>query len=70
MPGRGRHQTPALERLIRDAEARGWSAVRRASGYFMLRCPCGLHQTMVHKTPSDPNYEKNKRKWLERTGCW
>lgn len=34
-------------------------------------CPCTEeHFKTVHLSPSNPNYELNLRKWLERQPCW
>jgi len=29
-----------------------------------------MHRKTVHLTPSDPNYVRNLRQWLERQSCW
>lgn len=70
MGQRSKHPDKSLEGLIRDAEERGWAATQTSRGYYRLRCPCGRSMTWIHKTPSNPNYEKNKRNWLGRTECW
>ncbi len=69
MPQRPKHQVKELEDLLKEAEDKGWTVTRRKR-YFSMRCPCGKHQRGVHLTPSDPNYERNARGWLKRTGCW
>jgi hypothetical protein len=66
---RPRHPDKKLEALLKYAEAKKWR-VDRPGAYFRLRCPCGEHQRRLHLTPSDPNYELNARKWLERQPCW
>jgi hypothetical protein len=66
---RSRHPNKELEQVLRDAEARAWH-VTKSRKYFALRCPCGQHKRWVHLTPSDPRYERNLRKWLERQQCW
>lgn len=40
--------------------------------YLKLYCPCpDKHKkTGVHKTPSNPNYWKELRRFLKRTTCW
>lgn len=67
--GRPRHPNKKLEDLLSEAEANGWQATR-GKRYYKIRCKCGTHQRTVHITPSDPNYERNLRHWLKRTGCW
>jgi hypothetical protein len=66
---RPRHPNKELEALLRYAEDHEWRA-DKPKAYFRLRCPCGMHQRRIHLTPSDPNYELNARKWLERQPCW
>jgi hypothetical protein len=66
---RPRHPNKELEALLRYAEANKWRA-DKPGAYFRLRCKCGKHQRRIHLTPSDPNYELNARKWLERQPCW
>lgn len=69
MADRPRHPNKDLERLLKDCEQRGWT-VAKGKKYYEARCPCGLHRRTVKVTPSDPNYERNARGWLKRTGCW
>ncbi|MQA85065.1 MAG: hypothetical protein GEV03_10690 [Streptosporangiales bacterium] len=66
---RPRHPVKELERLLREAELRGWRA-EGGRNYFRLRCPCGNHQRWVLVTPSDPDYEWRAWGWLRQTGCW
>ncbi len=49
--------------------ALGWRAEGpNSKGYFKLKCPCpGKHLTMVHKTPSNPNYWKERKQFIERS---
>jgi hypothetical protein len=69
--GRSRHPVKELEAVLRDAESRRWRVTKTKTGYFKLWCPCsGRHMKTVHLTPSDPNYERNVRKWLGRQPCW
>jgi hypothetical protein len=68
---RPKHQVKELEAVLKEAERKDWTVDRPSpTGYFRLRCPCGKHQRHVHLTPSNPRYELNLRKWLDRTGCW
>lgn len=67
--GRFRTERQNLEALLKEAESKGWQ-VTRTRRYYKIRCGCGAHQRTVHITPSDPNYERNLRHWLKRTGCW
>jgi hypothetical protein len=66
---RPKHKVKELEAVLRDAEHRGWR-VDKGKKYYGMRCPCGKHQRRVHLTPSNPNYELNLRKWLQRQPCW
>jgi hypothetical protein len=66
---RPKHPIKELEALLKYAEHHEWRA-DKPNAYFRLRCPCGMHQRRIHLTPSDPNYELNARKWLERQPCW
>jgi hypothetical protein len=68
---RPKHPNKDLEALLRYAEAQKWRA-DKPGAYFRLLCPktCKQHQRRIHLTPSDPNYELNARKWLERQPCW
>lgn len=69
--GRSRHPDKDLEALLKEAESKGWQ-VTKSKRYYKIRCKCGspTHKRTVHLTPSDPNYERNLRGWLKRTGCW
>ncbi len=69
MPTRPRHPIKELEAVLEDAEDQGWR-VWRGKRYYMMRCPCGIHQKTVHLSPSDPNYTRNLTGWLKRAGCW
>jgi hypothetical protein len=69
MAKRPRHQRPELEAILRQGEALGWRA-EKGNQYYRMWCPCGTHQKTVRLTPSDPNYARNLRGWLRRTGCW
>ena len=43
------------------AEELGWrEAGQGKKGYTKLKCPCGKHITWLHKTPSNPNYWKER----------
>ncbi|GAA3590521.1 hypothetical protein GCM10022223_01240 [Kineosporia mesophila] len=70
--GRPRHGVPEIEQVLQDAEARNWPVeYNKNNNIWRLMCPmCGKHIKWVHKTPSNPRYALNLRKWLERTGCW
>jgi hypothetical protein len=35
-------------------------------GYVKLLCPCGKHKTWVHKTPSNPDYYRQRMNFLRR----
>lgn len=71
MAGRPRHPDKGLEKVVRNAEERDWQATHNPkTGYYRLKCPCGNHMKWVAKTPSNPNYERNLRSWLERCDCW
>ena len=49
----------------------GWTVRKRRSGkgYEMLVCPCGQHKTWVHKTPSNPNYYRERVNFIRRQDC-
>lgn len=67
---RPRHSVKELERLLREAEEKGWRVEGGGHTYFKLYCPCPmLHKRVVHLTPNR-NYEKQLRRWLERRTCW
>lgn len=51
---------------IEQAEALGWTFVPNRKGYDKLLCPCGQHQTWLHRTPSNPNYFREKIAHLAR----
>ena len=68
---RPRHPDKGIESLLREAEARGWTVIKRPRGYFKAYCVCDeKHQKWIHLTPSGTNYLKNQRKWFERQSCW
>ena len=67
--GRSRHPDKDLEKLLAEAKRKGWQ-VKKGKKYYTMRCSCGRHQKTVRLTPSGPNYERNLRHWLKRTGCW
>lgn len=69
MAVRPRHPNKELEALLQEGEDLGWT-VTKGRRYFKMKCPCGVHMKTVHLSPSDPNYERNLRGWLTRTGCW
>lgn len=56
-----------VKAIIRFIEANGWTAQATAKGY-MLRCPCGHAQVLIHKTSSDHRALQNIRQDLRRAG--
>lgn len=68
---RPRHPNKDLEAVLRSLEQQDWSVVR-CRKYYKVKCPppCGQCLKMVKLTPSDPNYARNLRAWLRRSGCW
>ena len=56
------------DRLFEEAKRLGWTRVD-GKGYTKLLCPCGEHKTWVHKTPSNPNYYRERLKFIGRFGC-
>lgn len=67
---RPRHPNKDLEQLLRDAERADWR-IKKGGKYYMCRCPCpDQHMEHIHLTPSDPNYEKNKRKKMSKCTAW
>lgn len=70
MEDRPRHPNKELEQLLRLFEQQGWRVIKGRK-YFKTYCPCeGKHKKTVHMTPSDPNYELNVRKWLQKQPCF
>ncbi len=66
-----KYGTKEIRELLDEFEQAGWKVILPPPGtYAKVRCPCGLHQRNVHRTPSDPNYVKNARKWAQRQPCW
>lgn len=66
----GKDQQQRLAALRAEAQQHGWRVERRKR-YYKMFCPCpGKHMKTMHLTPSDPLYELNLRKWLERQPCW
>jgi len=63
-----RHQKKEIEKLLREFDALGWRILDPPT-YYQVRCSCGLHKRSIHLTPSDPNYVRNVRQWLERQNC-
>ena len=58
------------EAYFSEASALGWvEAGISGKGYVKMHCPCGAHKMWLAKTPSDPNYYKNKVAWLRRQPC-
>jgi len=35
-------------------------------GYLKMKCGCGKHITWLHKTPSNPNYYKERIQYMRR----
>lgn len=67
---RPRHTNKHLESVLRLAEIQGWTVEHASSNYYRMRCPCGAHQQWMHRSPSNPTYERRFREQLKRTGCW
>lgn len=68
MPTRPRHPTKELEALLKELENQGWRVVK--TKYYKVYCPCKLHISTVHLTPSNPMYQQNLEGKLRRTGCF
>lgn len=45
----------------------GWRVDEERRGYPMAFCPCGRHTRTIHRTPSNPNYFNEMRRWVLRT---
>lgn len=70
-PQRPKHPKPSLERVLREAEAKGWRVTKRPNRYFKMKCPCDLrHIKTVKLSPSNPYYERQLRGELSRKTCW
>jgi hypothetical protein len=53
-PQRPKHPEPSLERVLREAEAKGWRVTKRPNRYFKMKCPCDLrHIKTVKLSPSN-----------------
>ena len=63
------HGEPELQTLLHEFHAQGWR-IRDPGKYYKLFCPCGVHMTMMHVSPSGRNYALDKRKWLHRQECY
>lgn len=61
-----KHPRKELQQLLLWCDELGWR-IEDPPTYYRLFCPCGDHMETVHLTPSDPRYERNKRKQIERT---
>jgi hypothetical protein len=60
--GRPKHQNKELERVLREAEEKGWRVEKRPNRYFKMKCPCDQqHMKAVKLSPSNPYYEKQLR---------
>lgn len=70
MPPRPKHKTKELEAVLREAEKKGWR-VWLGGRYWNMYCPneCKCKKT-VKRTPSNPNYERDLRGFLDRATCW
>ena len=67
---RDRHPKQEYEKLLREAEARGWR-VNRDKLYFKCLCPCAeKHWVKVVLTPSGGRTLMNTKKKFERKPCW
>lgn len=68
---RPKHPNKDLEKLLREAEDKGWRIEKRPNRYFKMKCPCDkLHIKTVKLTPSNPYYELHLRGQLKRATCW
>ncbi|MFZ0186293.1 MAG: hypothetical protein WAL72_05020 [Streptosporangiaceae bacterium] len=66
----GKDMEQRLAALREEARRYDWT-VEKGKRYYKMLCPCpGKHRKTMHLTPSDPRYELNLRKWLERQPCW
>lgn len=65
-----RHPRKDLQMLLIEFDEEKWR-IKNPPTYYKVYCPCPTkHKTMVHLTPSDPNYKKNKQAWLHRQECY
>ncbi|MGH9108467.1 MAG: hypothetical protein ACRDY3_03205 [Acidimicrobiales bacterium] len=59
------------ERLFEVAAELGWSDRGKGpnrKGYIKLFCPCDKHITWIAKTPSNPNYYRERASFM-RSRC-
>jgi hypothetical protein len=67
---RPRHTDGDWEKLLRDAEERGWS-VTKGQNYYRCKCGCAEKRwVQVQLTASSSRSLINKRKQFERSQCW
>lgn len=64
------HPRKELQALLVEFHEQGWTILDPPK-YYKMRCACpAKHKTTLHLTPSNPDYELNKRKWLRRQSCY
>lgn len=67
---RPRHPDKGLEKLLQEAEERGWRVVKGRK-YYKAYCPCQEKcKETVHLTPSNHHYERNKRNKMSKCPAW
>jgi hypothetical protein len=58
------------EDVFQAVEELRWTQKKpNKKGYIKLLCPCGKHKTWLHKTPSNPNYYRERVNFLRRCEC-
>lgn len=62
------HPDKDLQKVLVIFAANGWT-ISRGSKYYMLKCPCGLHKTSLHLTPSNPYHGNEKLNFMRRQPC-
>lgn len=58
-----------IQTLLLDLHEEGWRILDPPK-YYKALCPCGLHKTTIHLTPSSRYYLNNKRQDLRNKTCF
>jgi hypothetical protein len=66
---RPKHPRAEGEAILRSVERQKWVATK--GKYCKMYCPCSeRHKAMLHITPSNPDYFRNRRTFLRNHTCW
>jgi hypothetical protein len=68
--GEEKRSDEEIQDLLRWLQQRGWTEVPlRGGGYTGIRCPCGLHQRWIDKSPSGSSYVNHAKQWALNLPC-